>query len=102
MDTRQTHELVGQANSIMVSLLFCQIKLTAELSHAYLAALPSAPRFVEVEFRLQVVVISVSESTSDILLMTCNGTGYGDVLKVAQIGRGAKHYNVPCKTYSQN
>lgn len=46
------------------------MKLTEELSHAYLAAAPSAPRFVEVEFRLHVVVISVSESTSNLLLMT--------------------------------
>lgn len=64
MDMRQTHELVGQANSIMVNLLFCQMKLIEEVSHAYLAAPPSAPRLVDVEFRLQVVVMSVSESTS--------------------------------------
>lgn len=48
----------------MVNLLFCQIKLTEELSHAYLGAAPAAPRFVEVEVRWQVVVMSVSESTS--------------------------------------
>lgn len=60
-----THELVGQANSIMVNLLFCQIKLTEESSHAYRAAAPAAPMFVELEFRLQAVLISVSESTSN-------------------------------------
>lgn len=64
MSLRKTHELVGQANSIMVNLLFCQMKLTAESSHAYLAAAPAAPMFVEVEFRLHVVVIAVSESAS--------------------------------------
>lgn len=61
---RWTHELVGQANSITVNLLLCQIKLTAELSHAYLGAAPSAPMFVEVVFRLQLAVIFVSKSTS--------------------------------------
>lgn len=66
MNLRKTHELVGQANSIMVNLLFCQMKLTAESSHAYLAAAPAAPMFVEVEFRLHVVVIAVSESASTI------------------------------------
>jgi hypothetical protein len=102
MDTdHQTHELVGQANSIMVNLLFCQMKLTEELSHAYLAAAPSAPRSVEVEFRLQVVVISVSESTSNLSLMRCNGTGYGDVLMVPRTGEGAKHHNGLSGTYSQ-
>lgn len=70
-----THELVGQANSIMVNLLFCQIKLTEESSHAYRAAAPAAPMFVELEFRLQAVVISVSESTSDShVLIACNET----------------------------
>lgn len=64
MNLLNTHALVEQANSITVNLLFCQIKLTEELSHAYLAAAPAAPTFVEVEFRLQVVVISVSESAS--------------------------------------
>lgn len=58
----------------MVNLLFCQMKLIEELSHAYLAAAPAAPTLVEVEFRAQVVVISVSESTSNHLLMTCKAT----------------------------
>lgn len=66
MNLCKTHELVGQANSIMVSLLLCQMKLTEESSHAYLAAAPVAPRFVEVEFKLHVVVIPVSESASTI------------------------------------
>lgn len=78
------------------------MKLTEESSHAYLAAAPSAPRFVEVEFRLQVVVISVSESTSDLLLMTYDGARYGDVLKFPEIGKGAKHHNILGETYSQN
>lgn len=86
----------------MVNLLFCQMKLTEELSHAYRAAAPSAPRFVEVEFRLQVVVTSVSESTSDPLLMTYNGARYGDVLKFPEVGKGAKHHIIPGVTYSQN
>lgn len=64
MNLLNTHELVAQANSITVNLLFCQMKLTEDSSHAYLAAAPAVPIFVEVEFRLQVVVISVSESTS--------------------------------------
>lgn len=58
----------------MVNLLFCQMKLIEELSHAYLAAAPAVPMFVEVEFRLQVVAISVSESTSNYSLMTCKAT----------------------------
>lgn len=74
MNVHKTHELVGQANSIMVNLLFCQIKLIEELSQAYRAAAPAAPMFVEVEFRLHVVVISVSESASNHLLMTCKAT----------------------------
>jgi hypothetical protein len=62
----------------MVNLFFCQVKLTAELSHAYRAAAPSAPRSIEVEFRLQVVVISVSESTSNLLSVTHHRTEHSE------------------------